>query len=229
MSFSALLKERVAPLNLLNHPFYQTWNDGCLTNETLQHYASQYYHHVSAFPRYISATHSICEDIEQRKLLTENLWDEENRGTDHPELWMQFAEALGAKREDIKAAVLQGETKQLIENFFKFARSTYVEGLAALYTYEHQIPEIAAVKIDGLKKHYGVTTDRGLAFFTVHQEADVFHREACEKLLDQIPAEDQAKALNAAETMAKSLWNFLTGVQNYMTAQGKFVHAPAAA
>ena len=27
----------------------------------------QYYQHVKAFPRYISATHSICEDIEKKK------------------------------------------------------------------------------------------------------------------------------------------------------------------
>ncbi len=229
MSFSATLKSRIAPLNLLNHPFYQSWNMGCLTNETLQHYAGQYFHHVSAFPRYISATHSICEDIEQRKLLTENLWDEENRGTDHPELWMQFAEALGAKREDIKSAVLNGETKKLIENFFVFARSTYAEGLAALYTYEHQIPEIAAVKIDGLKKFYGVDDKRGLEFFSVHQEADVFHREACEKLLDRLPEDVQQAALHAAETIAKSLWNFLSGVQSHMEARGQYIHAPAAA
>ncbi|TAH38421.1 MAG: CADD family putative folate metabolism protein [Alphaproteobacteria bacterium] len=214
MTFSQTLKERIAPLNLLNHPFYQTWNMGELSNETLQHYAGQYFHHVSAFPRYISATHSICEDITKRKLLLENLWDEENRGTDHPELWMQFAEALGASREDVKKAVLAGETKQLIETFFSFCRNTYAEGLASLYAYEHQIPEIATVKIDGLKKFYGVESEQGLKFFTVHQEADVFHREACEKLLDQLSPEEQAKALHAAETTAKALWNFLSGVQS---------------
>ena len=41
----------------------------------------------------------------------------------------------------------------MIDNFFKNGRSTYAEGLASLYTYERQIPEIAETKIQGLKKY----------------------------------------------------------------------------
>ena len=44
-----------------------------LTREIIKDYAEQYYQHVKAFPRYISATHSLCEDIEKRKILLENL------------------------------------------------------------------------------------------------------------------------------------------------------------
>ena len=40
----------------------------------------------------------------------------------------------------------------MIENFFCQARKSYAEGLASLYTYERQIPEIAETKIQGLKK-----------------------------------------------------------------------------
>ena len=40
----------------------------------------------------------------------------------------------------------------MIDNFFSQARSSYAEGLASLYTYERQIPEIAETKIQGLKK-----------------------------------------------------------------------------
>ena len=69
---------------MLNHPFYKSWNDGKLTREIIKDYAEQYYQHVKAFPRYISATHSLCEDIEKRKILLENLQDEENRDKDHP-------------------------------------------------------------------------------------------------------------------------------------------------
>ena len=47
-------------------------------------------------------------------------------------------------------------TKDMIDNFFHQARKSYAEGLASLYTYERQIPEIAETKIRGLKKFYGV-------------------------------------------------------------------------
>ena len=53
-------------------------------------------------------------------------------------------------------------TKEMIDNFFKQARLSYAEGLASLYTYERQIPEIAETKIQGLKKFYGVNTKEGL-------------------------------------------------------------------
>mgnify|MGYP003351630835 CR=1 FL=1 len=56
--------------------------------------------------------------------------------------------------------------------------SLSLEGVAALYGYESQIPEISRTKIEGLTTHYGVTSDEGLSFFRVHEEADVLHREA---------------------------------------------------
>ena len=62
---------------MLNHPFYKSWNEGKLTREIIKDYAEQYYQHVKAFPRYISATHSLCEDLDKRKILLENLQDEE--------------------------------------------------------------------------------------------------------------------------------------------------------
>ncbi|MFZ4763153.1 MAG: CADD family putative folate metabolism protein [Alphaproteobacteria bacterium] len=215
MSFSQKLRAAVAPKNLLNHPFYQSWNEGVLSNEILQQYAGQYFAHVSAFPRYVSATHSMCEDINDRKLLLENLNDEENNGTNHPELWMQFAEGLGCDREAVKNTAQWDETKALIQSFFTPARSSYAEGLAALYTYEHQVPEIAETKIRGLKNFYGVTDERGLQFFEVHKQADCWHREQCETLLDALPEADQEKALAAACNAADAMWNFLTGVQKH--------------
>ena len=71
--FSEQLNKKLDQYHLLNHPFYKSWNEGKLTREIIKDYAEQYYQHVKAFPRYISATHSLCEDIEKRKILLENL------------------------------------------------------------------------------------------------------------------------------------------------------------
>jgi len=210
--FSKELNKKLDKYHLLNHPFYKSWNDGKLTREIIKDYAEQYYQHVKAFPRYISATHSICEDIEKRKILLENLQDEESRDGDHPKLWRDFAYAMGSNKEEVESAKEEKFTTELIENFFKNGRSSYAEGLASLYTYERQIPEIAETKIRGLKNHYGVTSKEGLKFFEVHKAADVYHREACEKLLDGLSKEDQDKAEKSALSTAKHLWNFLTGI-----------------
>ena len=210
--FSKELNQKLDKYHLLNHPFYKSWNEGKLTREIIKDYAEQYYQHVKAFPRYISATHSLCEDIEKRKILLENLNDEENRDADHPKLWKNFALAMGADSEKIEKVKADKFTQDMIDNFFKNGRSTYAEGLASLYTYERQIPEIAETKIQGLKKYYGVKSKEGLEFFVAHKEADVFHRAECEKLLDGLSKEEQGVAEKAALSTAKYLWNFLSGI-----------------
>ena len=216
--FSKELNKKLDRYHLLTHPFYQIfWNEGKLTREIIKDYAEQYYQHVKAFPRYISATHSICEDIEKRKILLENLQDEENADGDHPKLWKNFAAAVGADKNTIDDVKPDWFTKDMIDNFFVQARSSYAEGLASLYTYERQIPEIAETKIQGLKKFYGVNSKEGLEFFEAHKSADVVHRAECEKLLDSLSKDEQVKAEKASVLTARYLWNFLSG----MTAKHK--------
>ena len=211
--FSKELNKKLDRYHLLTHPFYQVfWNEGKLTREIIKDYAEQYYQHVKAFPRYISATHSICDDIEKRKILLENLNDEENANGDHPKLWKNFAGAMGADKEKIDEIEPDWFTKDMIDNFFSQARSSYAEGLASLYTYERQIPEIAETKIQGLKKYYGVNSKEGLEFFEAHKSADVVHRAECEKLLDSLSKDEQDKAEKASVMTAKYLWNFLSGM-----------------
>ena len=210
--FSKELNKKLDEYHLLKHPFYKSWNEGKLTREIIKDYAEQYYQHVKAFPRYISATHSICEDLDKRRILLENLQDEEKKGAEHPKLWKNFALAVGADAKKIEEVKKYDFTKELIDNFFKNGRSSYAEGLGSLYTYERQVPEIADTKIRGLKNHYGVNSKEGLEFFEVHKEADVYHREACEKLLDSLSKNEQEKAEEAALSTAKYLWNFLSGM-----------------
>ena len=210
--FSKELNKKLDQYHLLNHPFYKSWNEGKLTREIIKDYAEQYYQHVKAFPRYISATHSICEDIEKRKILLENLQDEENPNADHPKLWKNFALAMGADPDKIENVKREWFTNDMIENFFYQARKSYAEGLASLYTYERQIPEIAETKIRGLKNFYGVTSKEGLEFFEAHKAADVIHRKECEKLLDALTEKEKEKAEKASVLTARYLWNFLSGM-----------------
>ena len=212
--FSKKLNKKLDQYHLLNHTFYKSWNEGKLTREIIKDYAEQYYQHVKAFPRYISATHSICEDIEKRKILLENLQDEENPNADHPKLWKNFALAMGADPDKIENVKREWFTNDMIENFFYQARKSYAEGLASLYTYERQIPEIAETKIRGLKNFYGVTSKEGLEFFEAHKAADVIHRKECEKLLDALTEEEKEKAEKASILTARYLWNFLSGMSS---------------
>ena len=63
----------IAEKHLLKHPFYLAWTRGELSREALTDYARQYYHHVAAFPTYLSAVHAKCDDQPTRKQLLDNL------------------------------------------------------------------------------------------------------------------------------------------------------------
>ncbi|HKY61466.1 MAG TPA: iron-containing redox enzyme family protein, partial [Gemmatimonadota bacterium] len=129
-SIDALIAEK----HLLKHPFYRAWQDGTLTSEALRDYAAQYYRHVSAFPTYISALHSRCEDLETRQALLANLRDEEEGPENHPALWRRFAEAVGCSASEIDAGDVQPETAGAIAAFrAAVAEGPVVRGLAALY------------------------------------------------------------------------------------------------
>ena len=90
-SFIDQVDKQIEKNHLLNHSFYQAWNSGALSTETIREYAAQYFQHVSAFPRYLSAIHSNCDDINTRQILLENLVDEEKGSENHPELWMRLS------------------------------------------------------------------------------------------------------------------------------------------
>lgn len=197
--------------HLLKHPFYQAWSAGQLPLAALRTYARQYYHHVEAFPRYVSATHSNCERVENRQTLLENLIDEERGADHHPELWLRFAEALGDDRETVKKEPLLPQTRSLIDTFVSLSRSSYAEGLGALHAYESQVPTVAASKIEGLQTHYGIHSDRALEFFRVHLKADIYHAEAAARLLSELSPEERSLAEAASNRAADALWTFLDG------------------
>lgn len=202
----AIINER----HLLKHPFYQAWTEGRLSLETLRTYAGQYHTQVSSFPRFVSSVHSRCPEIAARKVLTENLADEEIHGTDHPELWMQFAEGLGASRDAVLSEKPLPETKAMVDDFFAIAESSWTAGLCALYAYESQVPAVSKSKIEGLEQHYGVTDAKTLAFFKVHQHYDVEHARKVGELIDQHADAESAEA--ATRKAADALWSFLDGM-----------------
>jgi len=213
---SSLIDSKVAEKAMLKHPFYQAWTEGRLPIDTLRAYARQYFHHVEAFPRAVSAVHSACADRDGRRMLAENLAEEEGIEAgkqDHASLWLMFAGGLGESAEAVRAQPLNGETRALIDTFRRLSRQSYAAGLGALYAYESQFPGVATAKIEGLIDRYGINDEETLRFFHVHESADVEHSAVCRSLLDRLPEGERAEAVAAGEELAAALWNFLSGVE----------------
>src|ERR1019366_1518270 len=179
-------------------------------------YASDYSHHVAAFPAYLSALHSRLDDGELRRAVLRNLCEEEIEGRPHSELWLDFAEGMGADRDAVRERVPLPEVRELVAEFRSVAREgSTAEALAAFYAYESQVPRIAKTKADGLAQHYGADA-KTCGYFTLHQFADVEHSHVWHELLSaEIAAHpEQAPAtLDAAERAAQALWHALDGME----------------
>jgi len=204
----------IASKHLLKHPFYLAWTRGELSKQALADYARQYYHHVAAFPTYLSSVHANCDDQDTRKQLLNNLIDEETGSPNHPELWLRFAQGLGLSETYVQCSEKWTETKNLIDTFRAVCgdRST-VEGLAALYAYESQIPAICESKIDGLRKYYGFRNPEHYEYFSVHVEADREHSAAERRMLETHIQQHNFKFVKASvNRVLDALWEMLSGV-----------------
>lgn len=213
---SAAIDAAITKRSMLSHPFYQAWEEGALTKDALRAYARQYFHHVEAFPRAVSAVHANCPSAKGRRLLAENLAEEEGLAAgkdDHATLWLDFAAGMGADEAEVRAVEINAETRNLIDTFRKLSRQSYASGLGALYAYESQLPAIAKTKINGLVERYDVNDPSTLKFFEVHEVADVEHSDVCRELLDALPESERAAAHAAACELAEALRTFLTGMQ----------------
>jgi pyrroloquinoline-quinone synthase len=207
-SLDALIEKH----HLLKHPFYRAWTEGKLSKESLRLYAEQYYQHVRAFPENLKqladrATGPLAELVE------ENLAEELDPSASHPMLWRQFAHSLGVSETELADARPLPGIAALLDTYDEVvSQGTMPEAVAAFYVYEAQVPEIATEKISGLRRFYDITEPRALAYFGVHEEADVRHRAAWREWLDSQKDTDTFGVLCAAERSLKALWGALDAV-----------------
>jgi len=204
----------IAEKNLLKHPFYQDWQAGKLSRESLQLYAVQYYRHVEAFPQHLRVL-AARADESLKPVVLENLAEEENPDGPHPKLWREFAEALGVSEEDILNSPSLPGTQHVVHTFRDICGNRPVaEAVAALYAYEAQVPEIATTKIDGLNRFYGITDAKGTAYFAVHEEADKAHRAAWSNWLAEKATGDETEILTSTNEALNALWGALDAVHS---------------
>jgi pyrroloquinoline-quinone synthase len=225
--FSQQLDSRIAKYDLLCHPFYKAWAAGELTREDLRAYAQDYYHHVERFPTYLGELGMRLQDGELRRALLANMADEqggENPAGDpqtaHSELWLDFAEGMGANRNMLHPPI--AEVRELIDHFSRVAREgSPDEALSAFYAYESQVPRVAQEKARGLRQMYGAD-EKTCAYFRLHTTADIYHsqvwRQQLEKRLHANPQAAEA-ALDAGEAAARALWQALDGIEARRTAR----------
>jgi pyrroloquinoline-quinone synthase len=208
------LDELIEKRSILQHPFYQAWREGRLTIEDLATYAQIYYPHVAAFPGYLQAALQTAEDSEVRSELESNLREELGEPKAHPELWLDFASGLGLERKPVSKASPHPAAKQMVAAFEMLSKESSTSALAALYAYEAQQPEVARTKAEGLVELYGIDDPQILAYFEVHAEADLRHREGERRALERCLSDGASmdEVLQAAGQALDAYWGLLDGV-----------------
>ncbi len=224
--FFERLEASIARYDLLCHPFYKAWSAGELTRDDLREYARQYYHHVEAFPCYLAELALRLDEGELRRAVLANMCDEkgiaggsgmdsEPHSEPHSELWLDFAEGMGARR-DMRGHQPLPEIKSLMKHFHHVASEGAPEAaLAAFYVYESQVPRVAKEKEHSLREMYGVD-DKTCGYFSMHTTADVYHSNVWRRQLEsRLAANPEAAeaALDAAESTARMLWQALDGIE----------------
>ena len=206
MDFFAELETVRSRWNVLDHPFYQRWSAGELTQRELATYAGQYRHAVVALADASHATAAVAGEG-----LRAGLEAHAAEETAHISLWDEFTAAVGGD----PAAAPTPETAACAQAWAGDGERPLLESLAAMYAIESGQPAISETKTEGLVAHYGCQPGSdATTYFELHAVRDIEHAAHERALLEQhLDGADIEALLAEAEAVLKGNWELLDGVE----------------
>ncbi|HLC75909.1 MAG TPA: iron-containing redox enzyme family protein [Candidatus Peribacterales bacterium] len=212
---STSIEQLVSAKSLLQHPFYQAWNRGELTLSDLQGYAKEYYYAAKNVPVVMETIRrnmpSTLTEL-QRETFERNAAEE----VEHIELWERFSSSLGITQNELDSYEPTDTVKNAVAGIVEQAELGFEEGVAAMYAFECELPQISESKIAGLQKFYNLNSSDARAYFDEHM-AEEKHLCFWRALLDHFAEEKCEDCLLAAQTTVSAQNRILDGVvERYM-------------
>lgn len=196
--------------SILKHAFYQLWSEGKLTVGHLQGYSKEYFQLVKAVPKFVENISFLTADPSIKMAVDQNLKEE----SEHIELWIKFAAAMGISRKELINYTTADKTNDAVFALTHITTLSLEEAVAAMYAYEMELPKISRLKIEGLKKFYGMNSSTDATnYFEIHEEADIRHASVWRNILQNIPTENEEPAFNAAVVSLDAQNKLLDSVQ----------------
>ncbi len=198
--FVALLRDECAKPGhgMAEHPLVLAIEDGSATVPQLQRFTEQFYLHISRMLPWIGAIYVRCPHEDVRTSLVKNLAEEctgYQTGTDaHPTLLLEFAKALGADPDEIRAAEQLPAGRRLTDyfEFMGMCRDWYVPLSAIGIGLESFVPDTFTRIVAAMKANYGMTED-DLIFWTMHIVADADHGDEGIELVSEYALSAEAR------------------------------------
>lgn len=192
-------------LRLLEHPFYQRWQNGDLTADELKEYSEQYRHFEAQLPGYLTAILDKLPEGPAADYIRDNLNDEAGAsGTSHLDLFGSFLAAAGGS----STASATPATAALVDAYAELgAAANTSTAIAGLIAYEAQASGVADTKGASLRQHYSYTK-ADTAFWDLHATLDVDHAEWATEALAASGATAE-EAYEGSRKIAQAWWNFL--------------------
>jgi pyrroloquinoline-quinone synthase len=173
---------------LLDHPFYQAWAKGEISEERLGAYHSSYADLIQRIP---SWWRTITTAFNANTPLARTIIQEEE---DHIELWSEWGRNLPSS-----------ETRVSLQHIIHTLDSLPPSGLlGALHSFESQQPDVARSKRQGLLMHYGFSA-KDMGYFDAHEEEELHIRFGERLSRRAIREEFQTGLVRGAELFYTSL------------------------
>ncbi len=140
---------------LLNHPFYQAWENGSLSRGKMSAYADAYLEFIEEIPKFWE---KVVREYEPESPFAGRIVEEE---TWHIGLWKLWQGKLKPSPD----------TPSMADTIGAFNKMSPSELLGALHSFEIQQPKVAHTKKQCLMKYYGFD-EKDLRYFDEHMNED---------------------------------------------------------